>query len=40
MFALAVLPIATWPKSMVLEDTVRDPATELFVTNEPEQPLK
>ncbi len=36
---LTVLPTATCPKSTVLADTLRVPATEPFVTNDPEHPL-
>jgi hypothetical protein len=37
---LTVLPTATWPKSTVLDDTVRVPAAEFFVTKDPEHPLR
>lgn len=40
MTLLAVLPTATCPKLTVLDDTVRVPATELFLTNDPEHPLR
>lgn len=40
MTLLAVLPTATCPKLTVLDDTVRVPAAELFLTNDPEHPLR
>lgn len=40
MTLLTVLPTATCPKLTLLDDTVRVPAAELFLTNDPEQPLR
>jgi hypothetical protein len=40
MLAFAVLPTATWPKSTLLDETVRAPATEPFLVKDPEHPLR
>ncbi len=37
---LTALPTATWPKSTVLDDTERVPAAAVFVTKDPEHPLR
>jgi hypothetical protein len=37
---LTVLPTATWPKSTVLDETVRVPVADLLVANDPEHPLR
>ena len=40
MTLLTVLPTATCPKLTVLDDTERVPAAELFLTKDPEHPLR